>query len=484
VSGGPSVPSYDQAGNILSDNNGDGNSYLYDAEGRICAAQTPAVDGINIWTGYVYDAEGRRVAKGTITSWSCDSSTNGFGASANETDYVLDQSGHQVTEMASDANGTMAWAHTNVWAGGQLIATYSAITDANGQADGALHFYFNDWLGTRRIQTDYAGVVEQTCASLPYGDQKSCAPMPTENLFTGKERDSESGNDYFGARYYASSMGRFMSPDPVGGSLSNPQSLNRYAYVVNNPLRNVDPTGLDCVYKGDNANDSMVVRGDCFSDDDDGVFVDGHVDSLYDQGRNIWANVSGYTDSNDPYANGTNGQIYLPGMMDQWNGSQIAQQVFQGPGSGAFGAANTAVNYAAGGEALLAGGAFFAPEIAAGVGAGTSWAANASGALGPAAGRVFWSAIGSGAAAEWAEQNGGSTLEMTPLGSVANWAQGYLPQNGFTGAAWNALSSGFASGAQGSVTYLQGARLGSTWLNTELPILEQQGNPIITVPVP
>jgi RHS repeat-associated protein len=252
VSGGPSVPSYDQAGNILSDNNGDGNSYLYDAEGRICAAQTPAVDGINIWTGYVYDAEGRRVAKGTITSWSCDSSTNGFGASANETDYVLDQSGHQVTEMASDANGTMAWAHTNVWAGGQLIATYSAITDANGQADGALHFYFNDWLGTRRIQTDYAGVVEQTCASLPYGDQKSCAPMPTENLFTGKERDSESGNDYFGARYYASTMGRFLSPDwsknPQGAPYADymdPQTLNLYEYVRNNPLGGVDPDGHD-----------------------------------------------------------------------------------------------------------------------------------------------------------------------------------------------------------------------------------------------
>ena len=67
---------------------------------------------------------------------------------------------------------------------------------------------------------------------------------------TGKERDTESGNDYFGARYYASSMGRFMSPDwsvkvePVPyAKLDNPQSLNLYAYVLNNPLSRVDPDG-------------------------------------------------------------------------------------------------------------------------------------------------------------------------------------------------------------------------------------------------
>jgi len=67
---------------------------------------------------------------------------------------------------------------------------------------------------------------------------------------TGKERDSESGNDYFGARYYASSMGRFMSPDwsakeePVPyAKLDDPQSLNLYAYVMNNPLIRADIDG-------------------------------------------------------------------------------------------------------------------------------------------------------------------------------------------------------------------------------------------------
>jgi len=64
--------------------------------------------------------------------------------------------------------------------------------------------------------------------------------------FTGKERDSESGNDYFGARYYASTMGRWTSPDPSNWGIDfyNPQTWNHYTYALNNPLRMIDPNGL------------------------------------------------------------------------------------------------------------------------------------------------------------------------------------------------------------------------------------------------
>jgi RHS repeat-associated protein len=75
--------------------------------------------------------------------------------------------------------------------------------------------------------------------------------------YTGKERDTESGNDYFGARYYASSMGRFLSPDwsdkPEAvpyADLSNPQTLNLYSYGRNNPLSVTDPDG-HCTSGGD-----------------------------------------------------------------------------------------------------------------------------------------------------------------------------------------------------------------------------------------
>jgi len=71
--------------------------------------------------------------------------------------------------------------------------------------------------------------------------------------FTGKERDAESGNDYFFARYYASSMGRFMSPDPLNPVrssrrvlqqiLDDPQEWNKYSYGLNNPVRYQDSSG-------------------------------------------------------------------------------------------------------------------------------------------------------------------------------------------------------------------------------------------------
>ncbi len=80
------------------------------------------------------------------------------------------------------------------------------------------------------------------------------APLPYK--FTGKERDSESGLDNFGARYDSSSMGRFMTPDPIvitTERLYDPQQLNAYSYVRNNPTRLVDPTGMILQLSGDAA---------------------------------------------------------------------------------------------------------------------------------------------------------------------------------------------------------------------------------------
>jgi len=231
---------YDAAGNVLNDGV---NQYLYDGDGRICAEATTPIAGISTMTGYIYGADGARVSKGSITKWSCDPSVSGFRT---KDDYVLGLANEQVSEMSLNPNNTLEWQHTNVYAAGKLLATY----DYDG-----LHFYLDDPLGTRRAQTDYAGVLEQTCSSLPFGDGLACSgsnEYPTEHHFTGKERDTESGNDYFGARYYASSMGRWMSPDwstkeePVPyAKLDDPQSLNLYSYVGNNPLSKVDSDGHD-----------------------------------------------------------------------------------------------------------------------------------------------------------------------------------------------------------------------------------------------
>ena len=218
------------------------NTYLYDGEGQVCAVQgpPPVSGGPGAMTQYIYDAGGTRVAKGTITVWSCDTTVNGFIATNS---YVLGPNGQQDSEETI-VSGTRTWKHTNVYAGGDLVATYDSV---------GLHFHLSDWQGTRRVQTDYAGNVGETYPGLPYGEMPPGQDLgATEQHFTGKEHDDESGNDYFDARYYSSAMGRFLTPDwsvkaePIPyAKVGDPQTLNLYSYVLNNPLVKFDPNGHD-----------------------------------------------------------------------------------------------------------------------------------------------------------------------------------------------------------------------------------------------
>ena len=97
-----------------------------------------------------------------------------------------------------------------------------------------------------------SGASYETCTSLPFGDWLTCSGGADSSPmhFTGKEHDAETGLDNFGARYDASSLGRFLTPgwssDPEAvpyAKLGNPQSLNLYAYVQNNPVNALDLDG-------------------------------------------------------------------------------------------------------------------------------------------------------------------------------------------------------------------------------------------------
>jgi RHS repeat-associated protein len=117
-----------------------------------------------------------------------------------------------------------------------------------------IEYYHTDLVGNVRAVTDEQRNVIERHDYLPFGEEcttGACAANPAVGAgqprkFTGKERDSETGLDYFGARYYGSKIGRFTTTDPVidqGAALVNPQLWNRYAYGRNNPLRYVDPDG-------------------------------------------------------------------------------------------------------------------------------------------------------------------------------------------------------------------------------------------------
>jgi RHS repeat-associated protein len=224
--------SYDAAGNLLNDGR---TTYTYDAENRIISSSNQQT---GVSSTYVYNADGRRVRKtvaGVVT------------------DFLYDLGGSQVAAVSG--SGTLV--RGEVYASRRHLATYS---------NGTTYFNFADHLGTERARASVAGMVYETCTSLPFGDSLTCSNVDSSPLhFTGKERDVESGLDNFGARYFGSSMGRLLSPDdPFADQDTNdPQSWNLYSYVRNNPLSNVDPDGHDCVYFNDNDQDVYLGRGNC-----------------------------------------------------------------------------------------------------------------------------------------------------------------------------------------------------------------------------
>lgn len=218
----------DASGNITKDNLGQ--FYTYDAEGRITSEGS---------TTYKYDADGQLV-------------------------YENGSHGTQVFSRNVAGQAVLIFNPSGCCAPYAALAAYIDGQKVGSWQHDTFHFTGQDWLGTKRYESGGNGDIASTAVptfqasftSLPFGDMlNSVSTDPTH--FTDKERDVESGLDYFGARYYSSSTGRFMSPDPSGlvyADPKNPQSLNLYSYAQNNPLTNVDPTGLDCVYFNDAGN--------------------------------------------------------------------------------------------------------------------------------------------------------------------------------------------------------------------------------------
>jgi RHS repeat-associated protein len=167
------------------------------------------------------------------------------GNTSAATSVNVNRAGRYIRVQRSDTQ-YLVLAEVQVW--GQQS---SAVAD--------VEWLVSDQLGTPRIVLDQSGSLSGVKRHdyLPFGEelyagtggrsaQQGYNGDNVSQKFTGKIRDVETGMDYFGARYYGSTQGRFTSPDPLfaSGRGANPQTWNRYAYVLNNPLALVDPTGL------------------------------------------------------------------------------------------------------------------------------------------------------------------------------------------------------------------------------------------------
>ncbi len=210
-------------------------------------------DGNNHLSGFSYDSSGNTQNDGSFTyNWDAESQLKSAGG----INYLYDADGRRVAKVASK----LYW----YGAGGDILAE----TDASGNATAEYIFfggkrvamlpvggnpiyYVEDLLGTSRVITQNNGVVCYDADFYPYGGERSYTNTCPQNYkFEGKERDAETGNDDFGARYYSNRFGRWLSADwsavpvPVPyANLTNPQTLNLYAMVADDPESFADLDG-------------------------------------------------------------------------------------------------------------------------------------------------------------------------------------------------------------------------------------------------
>ena len=113
--------------------------------------------------------------------------------------------------------------------------------------NGTLYYTLKDHLGSASVVTESTGAVLGEQRYYPFGETRlATGSMFTDRLFTGQRAMAGLGIYHYGARFYSPKLGRFLSPDTIVPSFANPQNLNRFGYVINNPVRYTDPTGHVC----------------------------------------------------------------------------------------------------------------------------------------------------------------------------------------------------------------------------------------------
>ncbi|HET9283984.1 MAG TPA: RHS repeat-associated core domain-containing protein [Candidatus Angelobacter sp.] len=241
-----------------------GNSYTYDAWGNLlqksvtkCSAENAIFTATvtNQFLYYSYDAAGNMLNDG-VFAYNFDPENRVTGAAGYA--YTYDADGERV-KKSNGTTGTLYWymtpgivaetdlsgnnPHEYVFFNGERIAR----KDSNR----LVYYYFSDHLKTASVVTDSAGGIRAESDYYPWGGELQFTTNDSNHYkFTGKERDGETGLDYFGARYYSNALGRFMTPDWAAkatavpyADFGSPQSLNLYSYTKNNPTTFGDADG-------------------------------------------------------------------------------------------------------------------------------------------------------------------------------------------------------------------------------------------------
>jgi len=230
-----------------------------------------AVTAISSGKTYSYDPNGNMLTGGGRTfAWDIDNrvtSVSFGGTTAMEYDYTgarVKKDGASGTTLYPfagyeiDASGTST---KFIRIGSETFASTKKTTS------GAItqHFYHNDHLGGVNVITDSLGARVQLNEYDPWGGiSRSEGSIDPDTRFTGQKLDPETGLYYYGGRYYDPEISRFISPDPYVQDPGDPQNLNRYSYVLNDPINYTDPSGYFYVSKPDGGGFFGTIFGSIF----------------------------------------------------------------------------------------------------------------------------------------------------------------------------------------------------------------------------
>jgi RHS repeat-associated protein len=213
---GSATPTYDAAGDLLTDGSGTGtNTYTWDGESRLATATPYAQNTVTL----TYNALGQRVR----------------AASSSFTyDYAFSASGQ---ELGLFNPGSGSWTNYEVNVAGRQMRLFASATR---------WLYHPSVLGSTSMMTDQTGAVQLDTTFYPWGQSWQTAGSNSYWTFAAFG-PTQPGTSLYPTpfRHDSSTQGRWLSPDPLGGGPLNPQSLNRYAYALDNPCSLIDPLGLD-----------------------------------------------------------------------------------------------------------------------------------------------------------------------------------------------------------------------------------------------
>ncbi|RMG41122.1 MAG: hypothetical protein D6719_09140 [Candidatus Dadabacteria bacterium] len=217
--------------------------------------------GPNALDSYCYNREGNTVERnGTTLDYDILGQLSRITSGSNSTEYLYSVSGSRLAKISANGSDITRYYDGLVenrvndlpqWR--KSLYSFDGVAVAERNLQDQITYVLSDHLSSPQVTLGAQGNVKGTAEYWPYGSQKESSwntiDPDTSPLmeFGGQERDEESGLYYYRSRYYDPVLGRFLQPDSVIPDPSNPQALNPYTYVNNNPVNNIDPDGHEAI---------------------------------------------------------------------------------------------------------------------------------------------------------------------------------------------------------------------------------------------